>query len=156
MRTPLVIVSITQAKTLLNKDPGGISDWIVISQAEIDQFAAIIDDPQWIHVDLHRAKQESPFGATIAHGFLTLSQLTRLAANATDVKLGAKTLINYGFNRIRFVSPVLSGAKVRGRFVLAAVKEVEGGYELVWNVTVEIEGQTKPALVAEWLCRGYF
>ena len=156
MGTPLVIASLTQAKTLLNQEPGGISDWVVLSQSDIDQFAAIIDDHQWIHVDQPRAKQESPFSATIAHGFLTLSQLTRLAASATDVKLGAKTLINYGFNRIRFVSPVLSGSKVRGRFLLSAVKEVDGGYELVWNVTVEIEGQQKPALVAEWLCRGYF
>ena len=156
MRTPLVINSIAQAKTLLNQEPGGISDWFVISQVDIDQFAAIIDDHQWIHIDQPRAKQDSPFGSTIAHGFLTLSQLTRMAASATDVKLGAKTFINYGFNRIRFVSPVLSGAKVRGRFALAAVKEVEGGYELVWNVTVEIEGQSKPAVVAEWLCRGYF
>ena len=156
MSTPLLIASLAQAKALLNQEPGGISDWFIISQIDIDQYAALMDDHQWIHIDQRRAKEESPFGATIAHGFLTLSQLTRMAAGAVDVKLGAKTLINYGFNRIRFVSPVLSGSKVRGKFLLAAVKEVEGGYELVWNVTVEIEGQQKPALVAEWLCRGYF
>ena len=156
MSTPLVIASMAQAKSLQNQEPGGVSEWVIVSQNDIDQFAGLIQDHQWIHVDQHRAQSESPFGSTIAHGFLTLSQLTRLAVTATDVQLGAKTLINYGFNKVRFVSPVLSGSKVRGKFVLAAVKEFEGGYELLWNVTVEAEGNQKPAIVAEWLCRGYF
>ena len=156
MSTPLVIASLAHAKTILNQEPGGLSDWVVVSQLDIEQFADLIQDHQWIHVDPHRARTESPFGGTIAHGFLTLSQLTRLAATATDVRLGAKTLINYGFNKVRFVSPVLSGSKIRGKFVLAAVKEFDGGYELLWNVTVEVEGKQKPAIVAEWLGRGYF
>ena len=155
MSTPLVIGSLEQARSLVNQQ-AGISDWVVISQRNIDQFADLVEDHQWIHIDQLRAQTESPFGGTIAHGFLTLSQLTRLALTATTVKIGAKTLINYGFNKVRFVSPVLAGSKVRGKFVLAAVKEIEGGYELIWNVTVEVEGREKPAVVAEWLARGYF
>lgn len=155
MSTPLAIESVEKAKSLL-KQQVGTSDWVIISQDSIDKFAIVSEDHQWIHVDPVRAKAESPFGGTIAHGFLTLSKMTQLAGSGTDVRLGAKTLINYGFNKIRFVSPVLSGARIRGHFALAAFKEIEGGYELIWNVTVEVEGGTKPAIVAEWLCRGYY
>ena len=155
MSTSLAIDSIAKAKAVLNQEVG-ISDWVLIGQEDIDKFADLSADYQWIHVDPVRAKAESPFGATIAHGFLTLSKLTQLASSATEVKLGAKTLINYGFNKVRFVSPVPSGSRVRGHFRLAAVKEIEGGYELIWSVTVEVEDREKPAVVAEWIARGYY
>jgi acyl dehydratase len=155
MSTPLAINSIDEAKSLINQQVG-VSDWVTITQQMIETFAGVSEDYQWIHVDPVRAKAESPFGAPIAHGFLTLSKLTQLATSGTEVKLGAKTLINYGFNKIRFVSPVVSGSRIRGHFTLGGVKEIEGGYELSWIVTVEVEGGTKPAVVAEWLCRGYY
>ena len=155
MSTRLAIESLEKAKAILNQEVG-ISEWVTISQGDIDKFAELSADSQWIHVDTARAKAESPFGATIAHGFLTLSKLTQLATSATEITLGAKTLINYGFNKVRFVSPVLSGSRVRGHFKLMAAREIEGGYELIWNVTVEVEGQEKPAVVAEWIGRGYY
>ena len=155
MSTRLAIESLEKAKAILNQEVG-ISEWVTISQGDIDKFAELSADSQWIHVDAARAKAESPFGATIAHGFLTLSKLTQLATSATEITLGAKTLINYGFNKVRFVSPVLSGSRVRGHFKLMAAREIEGGYELIWNVTVEVEGQEKPAVVAEWIGRGYY
>ncbi len=155
MSTRLAVESLEKAKAVLNQEVG-ISEWVTISQGDIDKFAELSADSQWIHVDAERAKAESPFGATIAHGFLTLSKLTQLASSATEVTLGAKTLINYGFNKVRFVSPVLSGSRVRGHFKLTGLREIEGGYELIWNVTVEVEGREKPAVVAEWIGRGYY
>ena len=155
MSTRLAVESLEKAKAILNQEVG-ISEWVTISQWDIDRFAELSSDNQWIHVDAERAKTESPFGSTIAHGFLTLSKLTQLASSATEVTLGAKTLINYGFNKVRFVSPVLSGSRVRGHFKLTDAREIEGGYELIWNVTVEVEGREKPAVVAEWIGRGYF
>jgi len=123
------------------------SDWITIDQSMIDQFARVTGDGQWIHVDPARARAESPFGATIAHGFLTLSLLSRLAFNAMDVQLGQSAIINYGLNRVRFPAPALVGTKLRGVFVL---KE-RNGDQLVWSVTVEAEGVAKPICVAEWV-----
>ena len=155
MSTRLAVESLEKAKAILNQEVG-ISEWVTISQGDIDKFAELSFDNQWIHVDAERAKAESPFGSTIAHGFLTLSKLTQLASSATEVTLGAKHLINYGFNKVRFVSPVLSGSRVRGHFKLTAAREIESGYELIWNVTVEVEGKEKPAVVAEWIGRGYF
>ena len=132
----------------------GVSPWLEVDQARIDTFAKAIEDFQWIHVDAARAKA-SPFGGTIAHGFLTLSLLSRLAETTfsfSDRKMG----INYGLNRVRFTAPVPSGARVRGRFVLAKFDKLEGGAQLTWNATVEIENAEKPALVAEWIGRHYY
>jgi acyl dehydratase len=117
-----------------------VSPWVEVSQDRIDQFAKATGDFQWIHVDQERAKQ-SPFGGTIAHGFLTLSLLP----------MG----INYGLNRLRFTSPVPAGSKVRGRFTLTKVDPIEGGVQTTWSVVVEREGSDKPALVAETLSRHY-
>jgi acyl dehydratase len=135
-----------------------VSDWIAVSQAMIDEFADAIDDRQWIHVDPGRAERESPFRdasgqrRTVAHGFLTLSLLTRLLENAIDVT-DRQTGINVGFNKVRFTGPVTSGSRVRGRFTLLEVKPVPGGAQLAWNATVESEDTGKPVLVAEWLTR---
>jgi acyl dehydratase len=132
----------------------GVSDWLEVSQERIDQFAEASEDRQWIHIDRERAARESPFKTTIAHGFLTLSLLSALARHTISVA-GVRMGINYGLNRVRFVSPVPAGARVRGRFTLATLEPVKGGVQLTWNVTVEREGSDKPCCVAEWLVRYY-
>jgi acyl dehydratase len=132
----------------------GVSEWIEITQAHIDRFAEITGDRQWIHVDVARAAAESPFHTTIAHGFLTLSLVSQLLRRAVE-PTGLRHAINYGLNRVRFVSPVPSGARVRGRFVVAAVERVDEALQVGWQVTVEREGGEKPACVAEWLVRYY-
>jgi len=129
----------------------GVSDWILVDQARIDAFADVTEDPQFIHVDPVAAAR-TPFGGTVAHGFLTLSLLSRMAANAMLRPEGVKMGVNYGFDRVRFMAPVRSGKRVRGRFVLTAFEEKRPGqYQFVHNVTVEIEGEDKPALVADWI-----
>ena len=132
----------------------GLSEWLEVSQGRIEQFAEATEDRQWIHTDPERAARESPFGTTIAHGFLTLSLLSELGRTTMSVG-GVRMGINYGLNRVRFVSPVPAGSRVRGRFTLAAAKEFEGGLEVTWKVTVEREGGERPCCVAEWLVR-YF
>lgn len=135
-----------------------VSDWLDITQPMIDEFADAIHDQQWIHVDPQRAARESPFRnaagerCTVAHGFLTLSLLSRLLENALAVT-DRRTGINVGFNKVRFTGPVPSGSRVRGRFVLLDAKPITGGLQLAWDVTVECEGTDKPVLVAEWLTR---
>ena len=133
----------------------GVSPWVEITQERIDTFAKAINDFQWIHVDPARAKQ-SPFGSTIAHGFLTLSLLSHLSEQTfsfTDRRMG----INYGLNRVRFTSPVPVGSRVRARFTVLKFEKIEGnGVQVTWTATIEIEGARKPALVAEWLGRHYY
>ncbi len=131
-----------------------VSDWLRISQARIDQFAEATGDHQWIHVDADRAAAESPFKSTIAHGFLTLSLVSTLMRDAVQFT-GLRMAINYGLNKVRFVSPVPSGSRVRARMVPAAVADVDGGVQVTWLATVEREGGDKPACVAEWLVRYY-
>src|SRR3954447_9089209 len=129
----------------------GVSDWILVDQARIDAFAEVTEDRQFIHVD-PAAAARTPFGGTVAHGFLSLSLLSRMAANAMLRPEGVKMGVNYGFDRVRFMAPVRSGKRVRGRFVLTAFDEKRPGqYQFVHNVTVEIEGEDKPALVADWI-----
>jgi acyl dehydratase len=132
----------------------GVSPWIEVSQERIDTFAKAIEDFQWIHVDPARAT-DSPFGGTIAHGFLTLSLLSHLSERTfsfSDRKMG----VNYGLNRLRFTAPVPSGSRVRARFTLAKYEPLEGGVQVTWHTVVEIEGAQKPALVAEWIGRHYY
>src|SRR5262245_17257817 len=132
----------------------GISDWLEVSQERIGQFAEATEDRQWIHIDRERAAHESPFKTTIAHGFLTLSLLSVLARLAISVG-GVRMGINYGLNRVRFVSPVPAGTRIRGRFTLGTLEEIKGSVQSTWNVTVEREGSEKPCCVAEWLVRYY-
>jgi acyl dehydratase len=132
----------------------GVSPWIEMTQERIDTFARAVEDFQWIHVDPARAKA-SPFGGTIAHGFLTLSLLSHLSEmtfSFSDRRMG----INYGLNRVRFTAPVPSGARVRARFTLAGFEKLEGGVQVTWNTVIEREGSDKPALVAEWIGRHYY
>jgi acyl dehydratase len=132
-----------------------VSDWVEITQEHIDEFADATGDHQWIHVDTERARRESPFGTTIAHGFLTLSMLS-LFLNQS-IHFGSSRMgVNYGFNRLRFTAPVPVGSKVRARFAVKAVDEFDGGVQVTWNVKVEREGSSdKPCVVAEWLTRRY-
>jgi acyl dehydratase len=130
------------------------SSWFPVTQEIIDRFAEATGDHQWIHVDPVRAAKESPFKTTIAHGFLTLSVISTLLRDAVT-PTGLRMAINYGLNRVRFVSPVPSGSQIRGRFLLKAVEETGGAVQASWEVTVEREGGEKPACVAEWLVRYY-
>lgn len=129
----------------------GVSPWIEIGQADIDAFADVTGDHQFIHVDPEAAKA-TPFGGTIAHGFLTLSLLSQMAASVMLRPESVKMAVNYGFERVRFIAPVRSGKRVRGRFTLARMDEKNAGqYQFVHNVVVEIEGEEKPALIADWI-----
>jgi acyl dehydratase len=133
----------------------GVSPWVEIPQKRIDQFAEATGDFQWIHVDPERAKS-SPFGTTIAHGFLTLSMLPKLSESTfefSDRKMG----VNYGLNKVRFTAPVPAGSKIRGRFTLARYEKLEGnGVQTTWSVVIEREGGDKPVCVAETIARHYF
>jgi acyl dehydratase len=131
-----------------------VSAWIEIMQDRIDQFAKATEDFQWIHVDAERARQ-SPFGGTVAHGFLTLSLLPMLTESTFEL-VGRRMGINYGLNRVRFTSPVPSGSRIRGRFTLAKLEQIEGGIQTTWSVVIEREGADKPAMVAETISRHYF
>src|SRR5262245_56774725 len=131
-----------------------VSDWFEMPQERISQFAETTEDRQWIHIDAARAATESPYKVTIAHGFLTLSMESALLRNA--VKLPKQRMgINYGLNRVRFMAPVPSGSRIRGRFVPTEIKAIDGGYQVAWTITIEREGSNKPSCVAEWILR-YF
>lgn len=134
----------------------GVSRWIEITQDMIDRFADLTCDRQFIHVDPERAAAETPFGGAIAHGFLTLSMLSTMVYEAGPALKGLKMGVNYGCDRLRFLNPVRAGARIRGRFRLDRLDESRPG-EVTYHhtVTVEIEGEEKPALVAEWIGRAY-
>jgi acyl dehydratase len=132
-----------------------VTDWFNVTQERIQQFADATLDHQWIHVDVERARRESPFKAPIAHGFLTLSLLPHFMHQALEIKQGIRLGVNYGLNRVRFVSPVRAGSNIRARIVLQTLKEVPNGMEAVFNATVEVEGGEKPCCVAEWVVRYY-
>lgn len=149
-----IIEGIEELKSLVGQEVGA-SDWFEVTQSRIDDFADATEDHQWIHIDAERAKTDSPFHSTIAHGFLTLSLLPHLVSQAVKVQGDFKMGINYGLNRLRFVSPVLSGSRVRARLTLQSVEDFQGGNQIIWSVTCETEGGQKPALVAEWLVRYY-
>jgi acyl dehydratase len=149
----MIIDSIDRLASVAGREIG-VSDWVEVTQAMIDAFAATTGDRQWIHVDPERAARDSPFGTTIAHGFLTLSLLSRMKSQAVLVQ-GVRMAINYGLNRVRFPAPVRVGSRVRGRFTLQSVEAIDGGVQAVVAATVEIEGSAKPALAAEWVLRYY-
>ena len=134
----------------------GVSDWLEITQSRIDAFGALTGDDQFIHVDPEKAK-ETPFGGTIAHGFYTLSVLTYLGRGARPRLEGMTRSVNYGFDRIRFVSPVKVDSRIRARFTLDALDDSKEGYLTVhWGVTVEIEREDRPALIANWIWRVWY
>ncbi len=130
----------------------GLSKWVSVTQEKIDLFAKLTEDEQWIHVDVDRSQKESPFQQTIAHGFFILSLASRFCYDCltvNDVEMG----VNYGLNKVRFISPTLSNSKVRGRISLLEFEEKENGAKYIMNVTFEIEGQEKPACVAEFIAQ---
>ncbi|MEB0012356.1 MaoC family dehydratase [Glaciimonas sp. Gout2] len=132
-----------------------VSDWVLMSQSRINQFAEATGDFQWIHVDVARAKKESPFGCTIAHGFLTLSLLGKFYQDNFELPF-CEMGINYGLNKVRFTNPVRVDSRVRGRFLLSSVADIPGGIQIVLTATIEIEGDAKPACIAESVVRQYF
>ena len=131
------------------------TEWVEVSQERIDQFAQATGDFQWIHVDAKRSARESPFGGTIAHGFLTLSLLGKFYLDDIDIAF-CDVGVNYGLNKVRFTNPVRAGSRVRGRFVLAKLDDVDNGIQMTWSVTFEIEGVERPACIAEHVVRRYF
>lgn len=132
-----------------------VTEWVDVTQERIDLFAKATGDFQWIHVDTARSKKESPFGGTIAHGFLTLSLLGKFYLDDIDIPF-CDVGVNYGLNKVRFTNPVTAGSRVRGRFVLAQLDDVPNGIQMTWAITFEIEGVARPACVAEHVVRRYF
>ena len=153
MTTPLTVDGVEGAKTLTGQQLGP-TDWVEITQEQVNQFAEATGDHQWIHVDPERAKRESPFGGPIAHGYLTLSLLVPLfggVLRVTDTVMG----VNYGLNKVRFPAPVPVGSKVRASVTLKDVAEFTGGLQNTLSVTIEREGGDKPVCIAEWVVRYY-
>ncbi len=146
-------VSLRELESRIGQEVG-VSPWVAMPQERIDLFAKATEDFQWIHVDRERARN-SPFGTTIAHGYLTLSMLPKLAESTfefSDRKMG----VNYGLNKVRFTAPVPAGAKIRGRFTLQKYEKLEGGVQVTWSVTVERDGGDKPVMIAEAIGRHFF
>jgi acyl dehydratase len=148
------IENLTHLRALVGKEIA-VSDWFEVTQERINQFADATLDHQWIHLDEARAQTDSPFGTTIAHGFLTLSLLPHLIQQSIKYKTPPKMGVNYGLNRLRFTAPVPSGSNIRARITLQSIEEIPDGVQVTWNVVVEREGEEKPCLVAEWLGRSY-
>jgi acyl dehydratase len=134
-------------------EPIGVSNWTDVSQDAIDAFAALTGDHQWIHTDPVRAAA-SPFGVPIAHGFFTLSLISRMLSDAVPVA-GAAMVVNYGLNKVRFIDPVPAGSRIRGRFAVAGLQPLDRGVQVAWQVTVERDGGSRPCCAVEWLVRYY-
>ena len=148
---PLVLQSVYELQELVGREVAR-SDWISLSQDRIDGFAEVTGDRQWIHIDAARAQGESPYGTTIAHGFLTLSLLSQMLKSAVEVRDTGIT-VNYGLNRVRFPAAVPAGSRVRAIFSVQAFKTVISGVEVTFSVVVECENVAKPCCVAEWILR---
>ena len=133
-----------------------LTEWLTMTQDRIDGFAEATEDRQWIHVDPGRAQRESPYGTTIAHGFLTLSLLSHFLKQAIQIRSGVRMAINYGLNRVRFPSPVRADSQIRARVSLLSLKEIPGAVEATFSITVEAQGTEKPCCVADWIVRYYF
>jgi len=149
-------VSLAAYQAMVGKEVG-VSSWHLVDQKRINVYADVIEDHQFIHIDPERARKETPFGSTVAHGFLTMSLLSIMSYEVMPVIEGTTMGVNYGFDKLRFISPVKAGSRVRGRFVLAEAKlRKDRELQSRTNVTIEIEGEEKPALVADWLGLIYF
>ena len=147
------IADLNELKSLQDTEVA-VSDWVEITQERIDLFADATNDHQWIHVDVERCRRESPFGGTIAHGYLTLSLLPGMIESAFKM-MDAKMVLNYGMNKLRFPAPVPVDSRLRASFILLTVTDIEGGAQMAWEVKVEREGSAKPVCVAELLLRRY-
>jgi acyl dehydratase len=146
-------ITLEELKRLVGQELA-VTEWLEITQERINLYADAIDDHQWIHVDPERARRESPYGATIAHGFLTLSLLPKIVSDAIQLS-DLRMAVNYGLNRVRFPAAVPAGSRIRARIVLQSTRDVEGATDATYAVTIENEGSEKPCCVAEWLARYY-
>jgi acyl dehydratase len=151
---PLVLETPHSLRDLVGRELT-LTDWFPIAQERIEQFAEVTEDRQWIHVDRERAERESPYGTTIAHGFLTLALLSRFMKEAIQIRGGVRMSVNYGLNRVRFPSAVRADSKIRVRFTLQSLKDVPDALEAVFDARVEVQGGDKPCCVAEWVVRYY-
>jgi len=149
-----VINSVEELKSLIGQEVA-VSDWVEITQERVNKFAEATGDYQWIHLDVERSRKESPYGGTIAHGFLTLSLLPMLMESVISMP-NAKMGVNYGTNKVRFPAPVPVGSKLRARVTLLEVDDIPNGAQMVWNVTIERDGGDKPVCVAESVSRRYW
>lgn len=148
------ISSVEELKNLIGQEVA-VTDWVAITQERVNMFADATGDHQWIHIDVERSRKESPYGGTIAHGFLTLSLLPMLMESAVSfptIKMG----VNYGLNKVRFPAPVPVGSRLRAEMALQEVEDIEGGAQITWKVTIEREGGDKPVCVAESIARLYW
>jgi acyl dehydratase len=131
------------------------TEWFTVTQERIARFAQATEDRQWIHADIERARKDSPYGSTVAHGFLTLSLLSHFLGEAIRIRSGVRMSINYGLGRVRFPAPVRAGKRIRARVTVQSQKEDSGFLEAVFGIVVECEGEAKPCCVAEWIVRYY-
>jgi len=151
---PVLLQTLHSLKDFVGREIG-TSDWFLITQERIRQFAEATEDRQWIHIDPERAKTESPYGATIAHGFLTLSLLSYFIKQAIQIPRDVRLSVNYGLNRVRFPAPVRAGSDIRARVALQSLKDLPDCVEAVFGVSVECKDAAKPCCVAEWIVRYY-
>jgi acyl dehydratase len=151
---PLVVETVLSLKEFVGREIA-VTDWLTMTQDRIERFAEATADRQWIHVDRERAQRESPYGTTIAHGFLTLSLLSHFMKRAIQFRGGVRMGINYGLNRVRFPAPVRVDSKIRARVGLLSLKELPEAFEAVFSVSMEGQGLEKPCCVAEWIVRYY-
>jgi len=151
---PVVLDDLRSLKEFVGREIG-VTGWLSLTQKRIEQFAEATEDRQWIHLDRERARRESPYGTTIAHGFLTLSLVSYFVREAIQIRGGVRMAVNYGLNRVRFPSPVRSDSKIRARVALLTLKELSDAVQVTYGVTMENEDAEKPCCVAEWMVRYY-
>jgi acyl dehydratase len=152
--TALVINDLQSLKELVGREIG-VSEWFCVTSERVERFAEATGDRQWIHLDRERASKESPYGGTIAHGFLTLSLISHLMKDVMEIRSGVRLAVNYGLNRVRFPAAVRTDSRIRVRVTLLALKELPDSAEAIFMVTVEIDKSEKPGCVAEWIVRYY-
>jgi acyl dehydratase len=151
---PMQVESLQSLHDLVGRELP-LTEWLTMTQERIHQFAEATEDRQWIHLDQERARKESPYGATIAHGFLTLSLISFFMKDAIHIRSGVRLAVNYGSNRVRFPSPVRVNARIRARFTLLSLKDLPDALEAVFSAVIESEGTEKPCCVAETIVRYY-
>jgi acyl dehydratase len=151
---PLVVSNPESLEELVGQEIG-VTEWFRVTQERIVQFAETTEDRQWIHLDRARASVESPYGTTIAHGFLTLSLISHFLKSAIQIQSGVRLAVNYGLNRVRFPAAVRADSRIRAHVALLALKELPDSVEVTYGVTIECEESEKPACVAEWIVRYY-
>jgi acyl dehydratase len=151
---PIVLESLQSLKAYVGREIA-TTDWLLVTQDRIRQFAEATEDRQWIHVDPARAERESPYGATIAHGFLTLSLLSYFIKQAIQIPRDVRLSVNYGLNRVRFPAPVRAGTEIRARVTLQSLKDLPDGVEAIFGVSIQCRDAAKPCCVAEWIVRYY-